>query len=109
MADLSIRIRGTSQWVVDMLDKIVAEEGYESRNQLINHILEAYATSRSDFFVSALPDITRELCRTAIDELAETVRTHNKNIEITYKHIARIADELRAVISSEDSSDSSAR
>lgn len=101
MADLNIRLRGTSQWVVDELDKIVQTEAYESRNQLINHILEMYVSSRSEFLLRALPEITREMCNASLEELSDHVTAVLHSLTITYRHIAKTADEIRALLALE--------
>lgn len=100
MAEL--RTRNTPDWIIKALDEIVEKEMYENRQELVNHILELYVSSRSRFFTSALPDVVRELCEASIEEQNNNLHSALKNVAITYAHIADTVDELRSLLLSAD-------
>lgn len=89
MAEFKIRI--TDESLIKALDKIVSDENYESRNQLVVHILTLYCSCRDKFIINSLPSIVNSLCQEAITQQTEISQ---KILEISLPLLAEIDKKL---------------
>lgn len=92
MAEFKIRI--TDESLIKALDKIVSDENYESRNQLVVHILTLYCSCRDKFIINSLPSIVNNLCQETITQTAETTQ---KLLEIFAPVLAEIDKKLNEI------------
>lgn len=92
MAELKIRI--TDDDLLQTLDQIVSDENYESRNQLVVHILTLYCSCRDKFVINSLPTIVNNLCQEAISQQAEI---SSKILEIIIPLLADIDRKLQEI------------
>ncbi len=92
MATVNIRI--TDENLLRELDRIVETEGYASRNQLINHILEIYVSARSQFASQALPSIVKNLCT---DSIMQTIEISSQPLKTIVQLQSSIFNMLRDI------------
>jgi len=99
MAEIKIRI--SDERIIEGLDEIVKQEGFSSRNQLINDILSEYIATKDKLFLHNLPSVLKAIC----DENLSAQQQNNafilqKNIEIMQKILMELSD-LRAIFLSD--------
>lgn len=94
-----IKIRGVDKNIVKALDEIVDKEKYPSRNTLLLEIIEMYISSRSSFFLKALPPTIHYVAKDCLINQSEKAEDLAKstceiNIQILKKlnEIASIFD-----------------
>ena len=87
-------LRISNPKLIEELDRIVSEEKYESRNQLINEILELYVGTRSNFVCKALPSIVNSLCTEA---MSQTTELSHKTLSEFVPLLEKISSEINYI------------
>lgn len=96
-----IKIRISDESIVERLDKIIKEEGFSSRNQLINDILSQYVIMKDKLFLQNIPPVLKAICNENLSEQQQNnAFTLQKNIEIMQKILMELSD-LRAIFLSD--------
>ena len=89
-------IRDVPKKVVEALDKIVKQDNYSSRNQMLVDMLTVYAESRSRVFYNALPPIVKQLCAEEIDrykkEMSDTTALAARNISLAAVQLLKVIE-----------------
>ncbi len=99
MAEIKIRI--SDDRIIEELDRIVREEGFSSRNQLINDILSEYITTKDKLFLHNLPPILRSICNENLSfQQQNNTLILQKNTEIMQRILMELSD-LRAIFLSD--------
>lgn len=92
----TVIIRDVPKKVVAVLDQIVKQDNYTSRNQFLVDILTTYAESRSKVFYKALPPIVKQLCKEEITnykkEATDTTALAARNISLAAVQLLKIAE-----------------
>ena len=84
-------IRDVPQAIIDKLDNIVKEKGFESRNQLTLEIITKYAEYEDAIYYQSLPPIVKEICAQTITDYKKDISAAN---EIATKNISLAALQL---------------
>ncbi|MFT3950669.1 MAG: hypothetical protein QM689_01675 [Oscillospiraceae bacterium] len=92
MAEL--KFRDINPTVIEQLDRIVKNENYDSRNQLVNEILTLYVASRNEFFLKALPPTVHSLCTNLITDQNEALEKTLDALIPIYRKLLDRMDEL---------------
>lgn len=99
MAEIKIRI--SDDRIVEGLDKIIKEEGFSSRNQLINEILSQYVIMKDKLFLQNIPPVLKAICEENLSEQQQNnAFILQKNVEIMQKILMELSD-LRAIFLSD--------
>lgn len=96
-----IKIRISDESIVERLDKIIKEEGFSSRNQLINDILSQYVIMKDKLFLQNISPVLKAICNENLSEQQQNnTFILQKNIEIMQKILMELSD-LRAIFLSD--------
>lgn len=99
MAEIKIRI--SDDKIIEGLDQIIKDEGYSSRNQLINDILSQYVIMKDKLFLQNIPPVLKAICNENLSEQQQNnAFILQKNIEIMQKILMELSD-LRAIFLSD--------
>ena len=98
-------IRDVPKKVVEVLDKIVKQDNYSSRNQMLVDMLTVYAESWSRVFYNALPPIVKQLCVEEIDsykkEMSDTTALAARNISLAAVQLLKVIEWFEEYIMSD--------
>ncbi len=87
-------IRNIDPVVIKLLDDIVGQKKYSSRNELINEILTLFVTSSSAYFNKALIPTVQFLAKEAIAEHQDIIE---KSLAVSQDISLKILEELRKI------------
>lgn len=95
----NIIIRNVDPTVIKLLDDIVDQKKYSSRNELINEILTLYVTSSSIFFNKTLLPTVTFLAKEAIAEHQDIIE---KSLAVSQEINLKVLEELKKLIDLSD-------
>lgn len=90
----NIIIRNVDPEIIKLLDEIVDQKKYSSRNELINEILTLYVTSSSAYFNKALLPTIQFLAKEAIAEQQDIIE---KSLAVSQEINLKVLEELKKI------------
>ena len=89
-----ILIRDVPKDVVESLDKIVKEDKYQSRNQLLIEIIERYISVKNEYFYGLLPSIVRSICLDELSQFTDISKSTVHTISLAAQRLLTISQRL---------------
>lgn len=94
MADQRITVRDIPQDLVKQLDKIVCDENYSSRSQLIVEILSRYAKLKDRMYLDAVTPVIRCIIKDEIKQLSKMSKYTMEVVEKSSLKILKTSQQL---------------